>query len=106
VAVFEGADDARHLGRQDAEQALDIAHDHGAVGMQDGQGEELDFLEVAVAAAPQGGQANLRYHFKQVPGDVFDPVSGADGHGFSPSPYSASADHSIITVDMWLSTVT
>src|SRR5206468_11334539 len=30
LAILEGTDDARHLCRQDAEQALDVADDHGA----------------------------------------------------------------------------
>src|SRR5262245_37279813 len=34
VAGFQGADDARHLGRQHAEHALDVADDHHLMRMQ------------------------------------------------------------------------
>ncbi len=50
IAVFQRADDARHLRGQDAEDALNVADDHGAVGLQNGQGEKFDFFEVAKAA--------------------------------------------------------
>src|SRR5262245_66037737 len=33
-AVFQAAYDARHLGGEDAEQFLDVADDHGAVGVK------------------------------------------------------------------------
>ena len=82
LAVFQGADDARHLGGQDAEQALDVADDHRAVRLEEREGEELDLLEVAAAApAAQRGKTDVCHDFEKLVCDIFDTMTGADGHG-------------------------
>ena len=87
LAVFQGANDARHLRRQDAEHALDVADDHGVVDVQQRQGEEFDFLEVGgAAAAAQRGQADLRDNLEQLQGEVFDTMSQGSGHDKTRGP--------------------
>ncbi len=64
-AVLERADDARHLGRQDAEQTLNVSDDHCAVLLQDGQGEKFHFLQIPGApAASQRGQTEVCNHLE------------------------------------------
>src|SRR5438874_1253388 len=71
----------RWRGRQSAQQALDVADDHALAVVQDGEGEELDFLQVgAAAASAERGQADLRDDFEQVLGDFIHPKAGAGGH--------------------------
>src|SRR5262249_5408776 len=82
LAVLEGTDDARHLGGEDAEEALDVADDHAAMRLEQRQREELDLLEVAAAATTaQGGKTDVRHDFEEFVGDVVDAMAGADGHG-------------------------
>ena len=81
IACFEGADDARHLGRQDAEQPLNVADDHGAAAVQQGEGEELDLFEaVGPTASGRSGQAEVGEQLEHVLGDVLktDPIVGGD----------------------------
>src|SRR5262249_12378503 len=85
--VLQGADDARHLRRQDAEDALDVADDHGPVLLEDGEGEELGLLEVAsgAAAAEGEGQRELREKLEGAVGQLVEPDRAASGnHGALP----------------------
>src|SRR5207253_8560014 len=85
LAALQSADDARHLRGQDAQEALDVADDHGAVGLEDGEGEELDLLEVAgAAAATERRQTEAGEHVEEVLGDVFEALAGAGSHGRLP----------------------
>src|SRR5205814_4481513 len=72
----------------DAEQPLDLADDEGAVAVQDGQGEELDLLEVPGAAAVAGQrQAELRDDVKKALGESLQPYPRSAGnHGDFPQP--------------------
>src|SRR5580765_5006766 len=65
VAVFQSSNDARHLRGQYAQHALNVAHNHAFAVVEDGERQELDFLEVGNAtASTQGGQADLRNDFE------------------------------------------
>lgn len=82
VAVFQGADDARHLRGQHAQEALNVADDHRVVRLEQRKGEEFDFPEIAAAApAAERGKTNLRDDLEQFVGHVLDTVTSADGHG-------------------------
>ena len=61
IAVFQRTNDPRHLCRQHTKQALNVAHDHGAVLGENRQRQEFDLFEIArPALAAQRGQRQLR----------------------------------------------
>ena len=84
VAVCQGADDARHLRRQDTQDALNIADDHGVAVLEDGQGEELHLLDgIRVPAAAQGqGQRQVSEELEGTVGQLIErdrTISGDHG---------------------------
>jgi len=81
-AVFEAADNARHLRGQYAEDALDVADDHRLMRLQKGQRQEFDLFEIAgAAAAAQRREADLRDDVEEFVRQVFDAGASANGHG-------------------------
>src|SRR5207253_6445125 len=86
-AVLQGANNPRHLRRQDTEQALNVPDNHGAVGMQNSQRQELNLLEVSrTLAAAQRRQTQLRYDFEEIPRGVLEADTCTGGnHVLHPS---------------------
>src|SRR5262249_40349946 len=73
ITGLQGADDARHLGRQHAEEPLDVADDHGAVRLEEAQRQVFDLLEIAgTPPAAQGGQAELADDLEEGLRDLID----------------------------------
>jgi hypothetical protein len=92
LAFFQGADDAGHLRRQHAENALDVADDHCALALQDDERQELRFLEVAQSPA---GARQIKTKLRgEVEYSVCDLIDSNDrfrcDHGVS-SPFTWQA---------------
>ena len=67
-------DNARHLRRQDSQQTLDVADDHRAAILENGQGEEFNFLEISRAASARRRQAQVGKDLMQILGNLFQPL--------------------------------